>query len=136
MAIWLHVDTHNGIPLYILLIDQIKHALTVGTLSPGDSLPTVRELASELALAPNTIAKAYNELQRMGLIESRPGKGTIVLGEAEETLRPQRIAALKERLSLLVSDASTLGLSQEELRAWFEHAAGQSYPQLQHQGEE
>ncbi len=135
MAIWLYVDTHSGIPLYVQLIEQIKHALAVGTLSPGDPLPTVRELASELSIAPNTIVKAYNELQRMGLIESRPGRGTVVVGEAEETLRAQQIEALKQRLSALVRDASSLGLSAEEVRACFERAVLQFFPELQRQGE-
>ena len=135
MAIWLHVDTHSGIPMYVQLIEQIKHALAVGTLSPGDSLPTVRELAGELSIAPNTIVKAYNELQHMGLIESRPGRGTVVVGEAEETLRAQQIEALKQRLSALVRDASSLGLSAEELRACFERAVLQFFPELQRQGE-
>ncbi len=135
MAIWLHVDTHSGIPLYVQLIEQIKHALAVGTLSPGDPLPTVRELASELSIAPNTIVKAYNELQRMGLIESRPGRGTVVVGEAEEVLRTQQIEALKARLSALVRDGSLLGLSTEELRACFERAVRQFFPELQQQGE-
>lgn len=136
MAIWLHVDTHSGIPMYVQLIEQIKHALAVGTLSPGDSLPTVRELAGELSIAPNTIVKAYNELQHMGLIESRPGRGTVVVGEAEETLRAQQIEALKQRLSALVHDASSLGLSAEELRACFERAVLQFFPALQRQGEQ
>ena len=135
MAIWLHINTHSSIPLYVQLIEQVKRALEVGTLSPGDPLPTVRELASELSIAPNTIVKAYNELQRMGLIESRAGKGTIVVGEAEETLRTQQREALLERLSALVRDASSLGLSAEEVRIRFERAVEQFFPELQRQGE-
>lgn len=135
MAIWLHVNTRSGVPMYVQLIEQIRHALEVGTLSPGDSLPTVRELASELSVAPNTIVKAYNELQHMGLIESRAGKGTVVQGSAEETLRAQQQAALFERLNALVRDGSLLGLNAEELRAHFEDALGQVFSELQRQGE-
>lgn len=135
MAIWLHLDTRSGVPLYVQLIEQIKHALEVGTLLPGDSLPTVRDLASELSVAPNTIVKAYNELQHMGLIESRAGKGTVVQGSAEQTVRAQQQEALFERLSALVRDASSLGLSAEEVRVHFEQAMGQVFSALQRQGE-
>ena len=135
MAIWLHVNTRSGVPMYVQLIEQIQHALEVGALSPGDSLPSVRELASELSIAPNTIVKTYNELQRMGLIESRAGKGTVVLGTAEEILRAQQREALFERLRVLVRDASSLGLSAEELQAHFEQAVQQFFPELQRQGD-
>jgi len=135
VAIWLHIDPRSGVPMYVQLIEQIKHALAVGTLLPGDSLPTVRELASELSVAPNTIVKAYNELQHMGLIESRAGKGTVVQGSAEETLRAQQQEALFERLNALVRDGSLLGLSAEEVRVHFEQAMGQVFSELQRQGE-
>ncbi len=135
MAIWLHVNTRSGVPMYVQLIEQIQHALEVGTLSPGDSLPSVRELASELSIAPNTIVKTYNELGRMGLIESRAGKGTVVLGTAEEILRAQQREALFERLRVLVRDGSLLGLSAQELQAHFEQAVQQFFPELQRQGD-
>ncbi|QBD80228.1 GntR family transcriptional regulator [Ktedonosporobacter rubrisoli] len=130
MAIWLHIDMHNGIPIYVQLIQQIKHAIEVGRLMPGDSLPTVRELANELAIAPNTIVKAYNELQRTGLIESRPGRGTTVVGQIEETLRIQKRKALIERLHTLVLDANSLDMSTQELRTHFEHAVQQFMSEL------
>ncbi len=135
MTLWLHVNTHSSIPIYVQLIDQVKRALEVGTLQPGDPLPSVRELASSLSIAPNTITRAYNELGRMGLIESRAGRGTVVLGEVEESLRAGLREALLERLRALVHDASNLGLSAEELRVHFEHAAQQVFPELQRQGD-
>jgi GntR family transcriptional regulator len=135
VAIWLHVNIRSGVPIYVQLIEQIQHALEVGTLSPGDSLPSVRELASELSIAPNTIAKAYNELQRMGLIESRAGKGTIVLGEVEETVRARQQEALIERLQAVVHDASKLGMSAETLQHHFEQAVQQFFPELQRPGD-
>ena len=135
MAIWLHVNIHSGVPIYVQLIEQIQHALDVGTLSPGEMLPSVRELASELSIAPNTIVKAYNELQRMGLIESRAGKGTVVLGEAEETRRARQQEALRERLHTVVHEASTLGMSAEVLRVHFEQAVQRFFSELQRPGE-
>lgn len=136
VAIWLHVNIRSGVPIYVQLIEQIKHALEVGTLSPGDTLPSVRELASELSIAPNTIVKAYNELQRMGLIESRAGKGTVVLGEVEDTIRARQQEALVERLHAVVHDASKMGVSAEELQIHFEQAVQQFFPEMQRQGGE
>jgi GntR family transcriptional regulator len=135
MAIWLQVNMRSNVPIYVQLIEQIQHALEVGTLSPGDTLPSVRELASELSIAPNTIVKAYNELQRMGFIESRAGKGTVVLGKAEEMVRARQQEALLERLRTLVHDASKLGVSAETLRTQFEQAVEQFFPELQRQGD-
>jgi GntR family transcriptional regulator len=121
--------------MYVQLIEQVKHALEVGSLQPGDQLPTVRELASELTLAPNTIVKAYNELQRMGLIESRPGKGTMVTGNAEESVRQQQTEALSSRLRTLVRDAASLGLDEDELRSQFEAEVRHVFHEVQQQGE-
>jgi GntR family transcriptional regulator len=135
MAIWLQVNTRSGVPIYVQLMEQIQHALEVGTLVPGDALPSVRELAGELSIAPNTIAKTYNELQRLGLIESRAGKGTVVLGQAEERLRTRQQEALIERLRLVVRDGRELGLDVEELWQQFERAVQQVYPEVQRKGE-
>lgn len=131
MAIWIHINIRSIVPIYVQLIEQIQHALEVGTLSPGDTLPSVRELASELSIAPNTIVKAYNELQRMGFIESRAGKGTVVLGEAKETMRAQQQEALLENLYTVVHDASKLGLSAETLQDHFDQAVQQFYTERQ-----
>ncbi len=79
------------------LVEEVKHALEVGTLRTGDRLPTVRRLASELTVAPNTVVKAYYELQRMGLIESRPGAGTVVVADAGKMIREQQIEDLYKR---------------------------------------
>jgi GntR family transcriptional regulator len=135
VAIWLHVNIRSGVPIYVQLIEQIKHALEVGTLLPGDTLPSVRELASELSIAPNTIVKVYNELQRLGLIESRAGKGTVVLGQVEDILRTQQQEALVERLRVVVHDASKLGMSVGELQVLFEQAVQQFFPEEQRQGD-
>jgi GntR family transcriptional regulator len=103
------------VPIYVQLVDGVWHALEVGTLRAGERLPTVRALAGELAVAPNTVVKAYNELQRMGVIESRPGVGTIVVAEVGEAVRERQIEDLYERLRVLVWDAVGLGVTEDEL---------------------
>ena len=115
MALWLDVDPRSGVPIYVQLVEGVRHALEVGTLQPGERLPTVRKLARELTVAPNTVVKAYNELQRMGLIESRPGVGTVVVGDPHEAVWEQRTEDLYERLGVLVRDAVGLGITEDEL---------------------
>jgi GntR family transcriptional regulator len=115
VALWLEVDPRSGVPIYVQIVEGVRHALEVGTLQPREKLSTVRELARELTVAPNTVVKAYNELQRMSLIESRPGVGTVVVGNSEEAVREQRIEDLYERLGTLVRDAVGLGITEDEL---------------------
>jgi GntR family transcriptional regulator len=117
VAVWVEVNPRSGIPIYVQIVEQVRRAIEVGGLGPGDRLPTVRRLAGELAIAPNTIVKAYNELQRMGLVESRPGVGTVVAGDVEEVAREQRVEEIFERLRELVRDAVSLGISEDELWA-------------------
>lgn len=116
----LDVDVGSGVPIYVQLVEGVGHALEVGTLRPGERLPTVRGLAGELGIAPNTVVKAYSELQRAGLIESRPGVGTVVVGDPGEAMREPRIEALYERLGVLVRDAVGLGVTEDELWDHFE----------------
>ncbi len=112
---WIEVDTRSGVPIYVQIVSQVKHALEVGGLRSGDKLPTVRALAEELTIAPNTIVKAYNELRRMGIVESRPGVGTVVAEGIEEVSRERRVEAVYERLREVVKDAASLGITQDEL---------------------
>lgn len=115
MALVLDIDQRSGVPIYIQLIDGVRHAVEIGSLGSGDRLPTVRALAGELNVAPNTVVKAYNELQRDGLIESRPGVGTVVSREVGEKARERGIEAIYERLGGLVRDAAGLGLTEDDL---------------------
>ncbi len=114
-ALWMDVDGRSGVPIYVQIVNGVRHAVEVGSLVAGDRLPTVRALAEELTIAPNTVVKAYNELQRGGLIESRPGVGTVVARGVDEVAREVRMEAFFERLEVLVRDAVGLGISQDEL---------------------
>jgi GntR family transcriptional regulator len=117
VAVWIEVNPRSGVPIYVQIVEQVRHAVDVGGLRPGEGLPTVRRLAEGLAVAPNTIVKAYNELQRAGLIESRPGVGTVVAEGVEEVARERRIEEIFERLRVLVRDAAALGVSEDDLWA-------------------
>lgn len=115
VTVWIDIDARSGVPIYVQLVGQVRHAVEVGGLGPGEKLPTVRGLAEELAIAPNTIVKAYNELQREGLVESRPGVGTVVAEGVAEVAAGRRREAVFERLRALVRDAAALGITEDDL---------------------
>jgi GntR family transcriptional regulator len=115
VAIRLEVDVRSGIPIYLQIVDQVRHGVEIGSLEEGERLPTVRQLAEEASVAPNTVVKAYGELRRMGLLESRPGVGTVVVQGSGEDQRERQLAALNERLRELVRDAVGLGLNEDDL---------------------
>lgn len=115
MAVWIDIDPRSGIPIYVQLVARVRHAIEVGGLGPGEKLPTVRGLAAELAIAPNTIVKAYSELQREGLVESRAGVGTVVAEGVAEVARGRQREAVFERLRVLVRDAAALGIKEDDL---------------------
>ncbi len=132
MAIFLEVDPHGRVPIYVQLVEGVRRAIEVGTLREGERLPTVRALAKELTVAPNTVVKAYNELQREGWIQSRPGAGTVVAQGVGETARERKIEDLYARLGELVRDAVGLGVTEDDLwerfEAEFERLRGHAPP--------
>jgi GntR family transcriptional regulator len=115
VAVWIDIDSRNGVPIYVQIVGQVRHAIEVGGLTSGERLPTVRRLAGDLAIAPNTIVKAYNELQREGLVESRPGVGTVVVEGVREVARERQVAEVFRRLRVLARDAAALGISEDDL---------------------
>jgi GntR family transcriptional regulator len=110
------LEGHSRIPAYIQLAQQVRHALRLGVLMPGDQLPTVKEAVEKLLLSPNTVLKAYRELELEGLISSRQGKGTFVVRTLADPLLTHH-AALLRRLVRWMRDAQAAGLSQEDIEA-------------------
>ena len=115
IAVWIDINSRSGVPIYVQLAAQVRHTIEVGGLGPSEKLPTVRGLAEELAIAPNTIVKAYSELQREGLVESRAGVGTVVAEGVAEVAKGRQREALFERLRVLVRDAAALGITEDDL---------------------
>jgi GntR family transcriptional regulator len=103
-------------PIYEQIARQIKFNILNCTLSPGDTLPSIRNLAKELQISVITTKRAYDELEREGFIETVGGKGTFVSGQNPELLREKRIKILEEKLSEVVSDAKSLNLNLGELK--------------------
>ena len=113
-----HLDARSGVPAYLQLVQQAKRALRLGMLDVGDRLPTVREAVAALGINPNTVLKAYRELEREGLVASRPGQGTFVL----RTLGAGGLAdlpALRQDLLRWLRRAREAGLDAESVLALF-----------------
>jgi GntR family transcriptional regulator len=108
------VNHSSGVPLYVQLMDQAKHAIDMGVLRAGEQLPTIRAVAEDLVMNPNTVARAYRELEHVGIIEVRHGAGAFVaetLAKPSESFRKGR-TILQKAAERLVA----LGLSDEEIR--------------------
>jgi GntR family transcriptional regulator len=94
----IHVDAHDPRPLYVQIVDEVRRALVLGTLGPEEALPSIRQLASELRVNPNTVAQAYRELERSGLVRVRRGQGTFARdGVAADEEREALARAVAER---------------------------------------
>jgi GntR family transcriptional regulator len=114
------LDSRSGLTPYLQLVQQVKHALRLGLLEVGDQLPTVKEVVSYLAINPNTVFKAYRELEHEGLVESRPGQGTFVT----RTLAGPSLAShaeLRRELLRWLRRARAAGLDAESIEALFAH---------------
>ena len=112
------LDGRSGVPPYLQLVHQVKQALRLGLLEPGDQLPTMREVVAQLAINPNTVLKAYRELEYEGLAGGRPGQGTFVLKSlAGPSL--ERHAALRDDLERWLHGAYAAGLDEESIVALF-----------------
>ena len=111
-----------GVPIYLQLMEQVKHAIETGALRPGDQLPGIRPLAEELVINANTVAKAYRELEHEGVIELKHGAGAFVVRQGAARRRPRRQVSRGTRRSLpeAVAQLRARGLSDEEIRRLFE----------------
>ncbi|MEV5323273.1 GntR family transcriptional regulator [Nonomuraea sp. N2-4H] len=113
-----YLDGRSGLSPYLQLVQQVRHALRLGMLREGDRLPTVKDVVSRLAINPNTVLKAYRELEHEGLVAARPGVGTFVT----RTLADTTLAAhgpLRQRLQRWLADARRAGLDDESIEALF-----------------
>ena len=116
----LRISPSSGVPIYLQLMEQIKHAIDIGAVRPGEQLPTIRSVAEELAMNPNTVARAYRELEHDGVISIRHGSGAYI----EETAVPAKRNAIRQTGEIFrkaIEKSKMLGLSEPELRRVFEN---------------
>src|SRR5262245_1794938 len=106
----------SGVPIYLQLMEQVKHGIETGALRPGDQLPGIRPLAEELVINPNTVAKAYRELEHAGIIELRQGAGAFVAGNAKVDQLADKLKAAQSVVSAAVAKLRGQGVTDEEIR--------------------
>lgn len=112
---WFHIDHSGGMPIYLQIMNQVKRATASGLLKADDLMPSVRELATELTINPNTVAKAYQELERDGVIKTVRGVGTFVSEKEVRIVHAERVRMLKEAMERVIVEAHHLGFSNEEV---------------------
>lgn len=111
----IHIQTQGGVPIYLQVMQQIKYLIASGRLQPGDELPSIRNLAEQLIVNPNTIARAYRELETAGVVEKRRTAGTFVAESGSPLARKERLKLLKERIDQLLVEAFQMGFDLEEV---------------------
>ena len=119
---FLRPNPSSGVPIYLQLIEQVKHAIETGALRAGEQLPGIRPLAERLVINPNTVAKAYRELEHEGIIELRHGAGAFVSG-----VRPRQMTNVRAGQAIVAAAITRLrarGLGEEEIRRLFEAQLG------------
>ena len=114
-----HLDTHSGVPTYLQLVQQVRQAVRLGILLPGDQLPTVKEVVGALVINPNTVLKAYRELDLEGLVEGRRGVGTFV-SSTPVPRPPDGIKELRTGLQRWITRARAAGLDEDAMAALFD----------------
>ena len=112
------LDPGSGVPTYLQLVRQVEDALLLGYLHPGDQLPRVRDVVADLAINPNTVLKAYRELEHKGLASGRPGQGTFVEAGVSSATLPE-LAGLRRRLMRWLGEAEAAGLDETGVVALF-----------------
>ncbi len=110
----IHITATDGVPIYIQIVNQVKHLMAAGRLTPGDEIPPIRLLAEQLTVNPNTVARAYLELERAGMVTKRHGSGTYVSETSAPLPQREKIKILSSRADALLAEARHLGVSLGE----------------------
>ena len=111
----LHISTDDGVPIYLQITNQVKYLVASGRLAPGEELPAIRVLAHQLLVNPNTVARAYLELERDGVVVKRHGSGTYVSDSGSPLARRERLKILSQRVDALLVEARHMQVGPEEL---------------------
>src|SRR5882762_3660797 len=116
----LHLNPSSGVPVYLQLESQVKQAVAAGALRTGEALPSTRKLAAELRINPNTVARAYQNMERDGVIRSVPGGGTFVADVAPGLLKSEKVKRLRPHARQLAVEGHQMRLDREEIRTLLE----------------
>ncbi|MGC5386146.1 GntR family transcriptional regulator [Micromonospora chalcea] len=113
------LDNHSGVPPYLQLVQQVRQAVLLGFLQPGDRLPLIREVVEDLAINPNTVAKAYRQMEQENLVTGRPGQGTFVTEQQSAAMSPSTYTSLRRGLATWLRRAYEAGLDEQAVDALF-----------------
>jgi GntR family transcriptional regulator len=111
----IHISTADGVPIYQQIVNQIKYLVSSGRLTAGEELPPIRTLAEKLVINPNTVARAYRELESAGIVEKRRTAGTYVSDQGSPLARRERLKILTERIDALLAEARQMDIAFEEI---------------------
>ena len=111
----LHVSTADGVPIYLQIVNQIKYLVSANRLSPGEELPPIRVLAEQLLINPNTVARAYRELELAGIVQKRRTTGTYVSNLGSRLNRRDRLKVVVKRIDALLAESRQMSFSVEEI---------------------
>ena len=111
----IHISSHDGVPIYIQIVNQVKHLVASGRLLPGEEVPSIRALAEMVVVNPNTVARAYLELEREGVLTKRHGSGTFVSEAPSPLSRREKFKALAQRADALLVEAVHLNVQLEDV---------------------
>jgi len=124
----IQIQAQGGVPIYVQVMQQIKYLVASGRLQPGDELPSIRTLAEQLIVNPNTIARAYRELETAGVVEKRRTAGTFVAEAGSPLARKERLRLLKQRVDQLLVEAFQMGFELDEVLKLVEQSELNSQP--------
>ena len=111
----IHISATDGVPIYQQIVNQVKYLVAAGRLAPGEEMPPIRVLAERLLVNPNTVARAYRELESAGVVEKRRTAGTYVSDAGSPLARKERLRIITERVDGLLAEARQLGITVDEL---------------------
>src|SRR5205807_8162369 len=111
----LHISANDGVPIYLQIVNQVKYLVASGRLVPGEELPPIRVLAEKLLINPNTVARAYRELEMAGVVTKRRTAGTYVSDSGSPLARRERLKILSDRADVLLADARQMNINTEEV---------------------
>jgi len=111
----IHISSHDGVPIYLQIVNQVKYLVASGRLETGEELPPIRTLAEQLLVNPNTVARAYRELERAGVVTKRRTAGTYVSDTASPLARRERLKIINERIDALLAEARQMNVNTDTL---------------------
>ena len=109
----LHISANDGVPIYLQIVNQVKYLVASGRLAPGEELSPIRVLATQLVVNPNTVARAYRELEQAGIVEKRRTAGTYVSDAGSPLARRERVKILTERIDALLAEARQMNVDTD-----------------------